>query len=150
MKVTENISQALGTAILSLRKRLGLTQLQLSQRLGGFDPEYIRRWERGKVIPSGEIILALLQLCPDEESRALFGLKSPISNPKSATPVRAPAPGDDAELVRYFNDGATGLDILYEAAAAGHPGAKEALRNEADRLVRRATEWRDFKYKKMK
>ena len=41
--------------------------------------------------PSGEIILALLRLCPDDETRAAFGLKSQISDMQSAAPGHPPA-----------------------------------------------------------
>jgi len=50
--------------------------------------------------------------------------------------------GDDPTLLRYFNDCLIAVDILYEEAAAGHRGAKEVLRDTADRLVRKATIWR--------
>jgi transcriptional regulator with XRE-family HTH domain len=58
-----------------------MTQLELARRLEeltgrtkALDKENVRRWEKGEVMPSGDIILALLRLCPDTDSLAKFGL----------------------------------------------------------------------------
>jgi hypothetical protein len=59
-------------------------------------------------------------------------------------PSRSPKPeeSDEVELARLYNCAATALNILYEASVAGRRGAKEALHDEADRLLRRAGDWR--------
>jgi hypothetical protein len=44
----------------------------------------------------------------------------------------------------YYNDCIVALDVLFEAAEKGSSGAAECLRAEADRLLRRAAEWRDM------
>jgi len=95
MKPAKNILEALGTAIVSLRERLGLTQLQLSKRLGGFDPEYIRRWEKGEVAPSGAMMVALLRLCPDEETRQNFFLAIPEGASIIPSPPRSEVPKEE-------------------------------------------------------
>jgi len=52
-----------------------------------------------------------------------------------------------ARLNPIYNDAAIGLDMIYEAAAAGHPGAEEVLRAMAERLVAEGAKWRDAKYR---
>jgi transcriptional regulator with XRE-family HTH domain len=143
----------LGTAILSLRRQLGYSQEKLARELG-CSTGAVRQWESGLRRPSLAAVERLRQLAPDDETRASFTFKSEISNLKSAPPpptpaVRLPAPGDDVELIRYHNDAAEGLSLLYECAAAGHPGAKALLKAEAERLLRKGTEWRDLKYSKL-
>lgn len=54
-------------------------------------------------------------------------------------------PNDErVQTLRYHNLAVLALDELYEAAVES-PGAREELRAEADRLVRRAGQWRDTK-----
>ncbi len=55
---------------------------------------------------------------------------------------------DDPALLEYFDDAVTGLNLIYQAAVAGHLGAGEALRIESERLVRRGADWHDMKYLK--
>ncbi len=103
MRPAKNILEALGTAIVSLRERLRLTQLQLSQRLGGFDPEYVRRWEKGEVAPSGAIMVALLRLCPDEQTRQNFFL----AIPEGASIIPSPPRSEVSKQEEEAQPGAT-------------------------------------------
>jgi hypothetical protein len=50
--------------------------------------------------------------------------------------------------MRYYNDAVTGIEILWEAAEAGHTGAAEELRAIADFINERAGRWSDMKYSK--
>jgi len=52
------------------------------------------------------------------------------------------------DLLRQYNDAVTGINILYEAAEAGHSGAVDTLRDLADQINRRAGDWRRMKYLK--
>ncbi len=45
---------------------------------------------------------------------------------------------EDVEVIRYYNDAAIGLEMLYQAARIGAPGAKEQLRDLAERITVRA------------
>jgi hypothetical protein len=78
----------------------------------------------------------------------LFGLESPRpagpQKPAASAP-RTPAPGDDVELLRYFNDAVDGLNQIYGDATAGSSRTKPILRAEADRLVKRGAQLRDLK-----
>lgn len=56
----------------------------------------------------------------------------------------------DPELVLYYNDAVLGIELLFEAACSGHPGARESLRALADQINRRAGDWRRMKYIKVK
>ena len=62
--------------------------------------------------------------------------------------VRIPGLGDDAELIRYFNQAVEGLNLLYGAADAGISGAKAIPHAEADRPLERGGRRRDAKYSK--
>lgn len=74
MKAELEILERVSLAISALRARLGITQYQLAQRLNRRE-RYIQRWENGKVMPTGDSMLKLLQpFCPDRESLAEFGL----------------------------------------------------------------------------
>ncbi len=100
MRAAENILLKFGEAVAALRERLDhMTQLQLARRLEELtqrtkpiDKENIRRWEKGEVMPSGDIVLAIFWLCPDKESLAKFGLdisRLGVQNPaiQDASPV---------------------------------------------------------------
>lgn len=145
----------LGADIVSFRRRLGFSQDALARELG-CSVATVSQWEQNRHRPSESAIQKMRMLAqmrglvPDDGTRALFGLKSQISDFQSWPPANARAPADDAELLRYFNTAATALSLLYEAAAAGHPGAKTVLRSEAERLLKRGAEWRDAKYRKSK
>ncbi len=51
---------------------------------------------------------------------------------------------EEVELDRLFNDAAIGLNLIYDAAAAGLDGAKETLRAESERLFARGAQWCDL------
>jgi hypothetical protein len=52
------------------------------------------------------------------------------------------------DLDRMFNDAAIGLNLIYDAAATGHEGAKEILRAESERLFTRGAQWCDLQHLK--
>jgi hypothetical protein len=47
--------------------------------------------------------------------------------------------------IRYYNDAVMALDALFQAALSS-AGAREELRAEAERLMKRGVQWRDAKY----
>jgi len=140
----------IGPALAVLRERSRKSQAQLAAELG-CSVGTVSRWERGERSPRGKWLLRVLGLYPDDETRALFGLSTPEAKPlqrPQRTNLQQPVIDKDADLARYFNDGMEGLNLLYEAAAAGVSGAREVLKAEAERLVRRGAQWRDAKYRK--
>ena len=61
--------------ILSLQDALGeRSQEGMARRLGCSLGAY-SKWCRGEAIPGGKWLLKLIALCPDQETRAAFGLK---------------------------------------------------------------------------
>jgi len=52
-----------------------------------------------------------------------------------------PAASNPVLTARYRNDAMIGIDIIYEAAMQGSPGAGEVLRNLAERINERAARW---------
>ncbi len=52
----------------------------------------------------------------------------------------------EERLVRLFDAAATGLNLVYEAAADGHDGAAQVLADLADKLTVRGGDWQQMKY----
>lgn len=102
------------SALKLLQERLGETQEGMAARLGCTFSAY-SKWLRGVNVPSGQWMLRILALCPDEETRANFfvdiaeaGSKIPfISRPqvpkeeKEASPAGGARP-DVKVLSRYY------------------------------------------------
>ena len=133
----EKISGGLAEAVLGLQRALGETQEGMARKLGCTLGAY-SKWVRGDRTPSGDWLIKMLQLCPDDDTRAAFGV-----TPSAASVARA-APGD-AQVERYYNHAEMGLRLLAESASQGHPGAKEELRHLAELIARRAAKWQHSK-----
>lgn len=144
---TKVAAKSLGEAIRSVRLALGETQESMARRIGAQLRSYAR-WEAGTSCPRGDWLLKIISLCPDSESQSLFGLETRNASLSSARqrPTRKPQDQDNPEVLRYFEAAVTGLNILYEAASAGHEGAREALRDLADKLSTRGGHWQRMKY----
>ena len=140
-------TQDISAALMTLRTALGETQEGMARKLGCTLGAY-SKWERGERTPGGEWLLKILALCPDEATRSAFGMK------RQGLVVRRPSlsgaqPGEDQnDLLRQYSDAVTGINILYEAAQAGRSGAADSLRDLADRINKRAGDWRRMKYLK--
>jgi transcriptional regulator with XRE-family HTH domain len=89
------------TAVLSLREKLRITQQELAARIG-CSLSAVQFWEAGRSSPRGYRLRRLLDLCPDEETRALF------TPPAEAPPAEVPPQGaklpGQAELERRYLD----------------------------------------------
>lgn len=144
-------ARSLGGAIRAVRMALGETQESMARRIGAQLRSYAR-WEAGESCPRGDWLLKIIGLCPNAEVRSLFGLEPADMGPDAARPQapRRSRGRSDAELLHYYEAAATGLNILYEAAAAGHEGAREALRDLADKLSTRGGHWQRMKYLSVK
>lgn len=73
-EISLDARKALGRAIAALRDKLGWTQTQMARELGAKHDRYVQWWEAGEHFPGGKFILKMLQLCPDAESLAAFGI----------------------------------------------------------------------------
>lgn len=144
-------AQSLGEAIRAVRLALGETQDSMARRIGAQLRSYAR-WEAGESCPRGDWLLKIIILCPNPETLSRFGLEAAAIRPRSAPPSKSHASRgrEDTEALRYYEAAATGLNILYEAAAAGHQGAREALRDIADKLSTRGGHWQRMKYLSLK
>jgi len=58
-------------AVLSLREKLRITQQELAARVG-CSLSAVQFWEAGRSSPRSYRLRRLLELCPDEETRALL------------------------------------------------------------------------------
>lgn len=138
---------SLAEAVKELQSYLGETQEGMARRLGCTLAAY-SKWVREERMPGGEWIIRMLELCPDDRARAAFGLKFERANPRRSRGPGGRLSEDQEERLRQFNDAVTGINILYEAAEAGYDGAAKALADLADRINKRAGDWRRMKYLK--
>lgn len=134
-------------AVRAVREALGETQEGMARRLGVSLSGY-KFWESGDRTPSAGWILKLQALCPDSDTRSLFGLKPVSTHPDHPGGSGRKLTEEQEEILRNYNDAATGINILFEVAEAGHRGAAEALRKLADEINKRAGDWRRMKYLK--
>ena len=160
----------LGPDIKSFRAKLGLSRGKFARLLGCSDAA-VSQWERDVRRPSEVAIEKMRQLArdqgipepfgeksqisnlestaavmPSEETRPPTRLKSAISNPKSTPDSQPDTTSEPNERLRHFSDAMTGLQLVYEAAEAGHAAADELLRDLADKLTVRGGDWRRMKY----
>jgi transcriptional regulator with XRE-family HTH domain len=132
---------ALAQAIRFLRSKLGESQEGMARRLGCSTSGYAK-WERGVVAPRGGVTIRMLQMCPDDESRAAFGsaigkaghMNAPLFLAR-LTPVTGRTEVD-AQLRQYVSEMREALEELFQAAQAGDQNARELLRDAHDRLHR--------------
>ena len=160
----------LGPDIKSFRGKLGLSRGRFARLLGCSDAA-VSQWERDVRRPSEIAIEKMRQLARDQgipepfgqkseisnlefpsavgpakETRAPASLRSGILNPKSTSGNQADMTPEQNERLRHFSDAMTGLQLVYEAAEAGHAAADELLRDLADKLTVRGGDWRRMKY----
>ena len=160
----------LGADIKSFRGKLGLSRGKFARLLGCSDAA-VSQWERDVRRPSEVAIEKMRQLARDQGIPDPFGEKYQISNLESTAAVRPseearpptglksgtlnpkPSPGHQPDMtpepherLRHFSDAMTGLQLVYEAAEAGHAAADELLRDLADKLTVRGGDWRRMKY----
>jgi transcriptional regulator with XRE-family HTH domain len=130
----------LAEAIRLLRSKLGESQEGMARRLGCSTSGYAK-WERGVVAPRGKVMIKMLQMCPDEESRAAFGspavarpgdTKAPVFLAQMKTAVYRTEV--ETELLDNAYSAKKVLDELLEAARSGDQKARQLLRDTKDRL----------------
>lgn len=134
--------QTLSGAIRALRDKLSETQAGMARLLDVSLRTY-DRWEAGDSNPRGDILVRLINLCPDEETRSLF--RATATEPSEsrtkrsfASPLRRNSAADRLR-VRFRNSCVEAIRIIYEAAALGSVAADEKLRIYADELNRIAS-----------
>jgi hypothetical protein len=67
--------------------------------------------------------------------------------PENTSPSE-PSEDPAQRALAYYNQAMEAIDILYEAAAAGHDGALEVLGALTDKLTTRGGDWSQMKYLK--
>jgi transcriptional regulator with XRE-family HTH domain len=101
------------------------------------------RWEAGDASPRGNILVKLLDLCSDEETRSLFRASSGSLPQEPSQAGLAPSwlrrtSSADRLRMRLRNSCLEAIRIIYEAAVLGSTAADEKLRTYADELNRNA------------
>ncbi|MBI4393352.1 MAG: helix-turn-helix transcriptional regulator [Euryarchaeota archaeon] len=107
------------TAIHQLRKTLGLTQEGMARQLGCTLGSF-QRWELGTRIPSGEYLIKMIHMCPDDKCRAAFGLKGGKVDSAALSMLQKIA-------VRQHRVLQESLAVLEELRAGGSTEAAERL-----------------------
>jgi transcriptional regulator with XRE-family HTH domain len=85
-----------GAALKLLGERLRLTQDGMARKLGCTFSAY-SKWLRGERIPSGQWMLRILALCPDEETWAAFFVDIGEVGSKIRSSARAEVPIGEKE-----------------------------------------------------
>jgi transcriptional regulator with XRE-family HTH domain len=143
----------LGAAIRSLRQALGRSPKVMAQILGCSLSAYLK-WEQGSVVPGGEWLLRMLQLCPDEETRNAFRIRverRATAREGTGTSVKRIASLSSAERREVCEAARKAITLLYECGEAGIQEADarlldfaENLQGAAGHYARRVREARTF------
>lgn len=126
----------LAAAIRGLREALGRSPEVMAQILGCTLPAY-QKWEMGLSTPGGDWLIRLLQLCPSEETRNAFRIRSErrgASREKPDPGLQPPRPFSSAERRRYWEMAHKAVDALYECGNAGIEAADLRLEDFAQNL----------------
>ena len=137
MKKSERIS----AAIKALRNKLGETHGGMARLLGTSLRTY-DRWEAGDTIPRGNMMVKILALCPDDETRSLFhaagsSVPKASGNRPASSPLRRSGTGDRLRM-GFRNSCLAAIEIIYESAVLGSQAADEKLRSYVTELNREA------------
>jgi transcriptional regulator with XRE-family HTH domain len=134
-------SGRISAAIKALRFKLGETHGGMARRLGAPLRTY-DRWEAGDTIPGGNMLVRILALCPDEETRSLFdAARSSVSKVSGEHQVSSSLrrAGPEARLRMRFRDSClASIEIIYESAVLGSQAADDKLRSYVTELNREA------------
>jgi transcriptional regulator with XRE-family HTH domain len=132
---------SISLAIKALRNKLGETQLGMTRRLGASLRTY-DRWEAGDTVPRGDMLVKILALCPDAETRALFEVAAGSSTGKAAGKHQASSPrrGNPGDRLRtsFRNSCLAAIEMIYGSEVLGSAAADEKLRSYVDELNREA------------
>src|SRR4051812_22854238 len=112
-------SEGISAAIRAMRARLGETQAGMARLLGVSLRTY-DRWEAGHTVPRGNILVKLMDLCPDDNARSLFRHAATPSVPSGFGSRVAPsAPGrfhpEGRLRMRLRNSCLEAIEIIYES-----------------------------------
>jgi transcriptional regulator with XRE-family HTH domain len=125
----------IANGIKRVRFKLAESQAGMARRLGCSVSGYAK-WERGVSVPLGDVILKIVQMSPDPETLAAFGIIWPDNDSRSSPVeiepkwnVRGRKSNADAQELSYL----TGLtrsvfESLCRAVESGNMNAREFLR----------------------
>ena len=141
----------LGEDIKSLRRFLGNWSQERLAREVGCSGGAIRQWEKGSRRVNLTAVRAMASLARDPKLRKKFEAAA-LAESGNLVPKALPAGKNEREdeVLRLYSDAAEGLNLVWEAAMAGHRGAREVLADLADKLATRGGDWSRMKYLKKK
>ncbi len=121
----------IAVALRSLRESLGRSQDVMAQMLGCSLPAY-QKWEMGSLLPGGEWLIKMLQVCPDEEARNAFRIRSERRSSQREKIEPHPAGRVSAEERREYRRMAReAVEVMFECGEDGVTAADIRLRDFA-------------------
>jgi transcriptional regulator with XRE-family HTH domain len=133
----------IAAAIRGLRKALGRSPEVMSQIIGCSLPAY-QKWETGAMVPGGEWLVKLLQLCPDEETRNAFRIRSERRAVRRDKLEPHPSGQISNEERREFRRRAReAVEIMFECGEDGLSAADARLRDFAINMSQAAQYYRE-------
>jgi transcriptional regulator with XRE-family HTH domain len=124
----------LGAAIRGLRQALGRSPEVMARMLGCSLPAY-QKWELGTVMPGGEWLIRLLQLCPDEETRNAFRIRAERRSATREVPgLKCTPPLTAEERRQAWRAAREAIDVIYQCGEAGTQNADSRLVEFAENL----------------
>jgi transcriptional regulator with XRE-family HTH domain len=124
----------LASAVRGLREALGRSAEVMARILGCSLPAY-QKWELGSAIPSGEWLLRMLQLCPDEETRNAFRIRAERRGAaREKSEMQRTGRLTQEERQRTWRVAREAVDALYECGGAGVEAADNRLLDFAENM----------------
>jgi len=147
-KELEKALNPFASLVVDLREKLKLTQKSLADAIG-VTVTTVARWEMKSNDSLQSLpIIRILALFADDSVRQKFALRYENARRGAMPSNNGTLSESEQALLRNHSDAATGINILFEMAQAGNPGAAEALRDLAQNINRKAGDWRRMKYLK--
>ncbi|MGH9453140.1 MAG: helix-turn-helix domain-containing protein [Terriglobia bacterium] len=121
----------IAAAIRGMREALGRSQEVMARMLGCSLPAY-QKWELGTLVPSAEWLIKLLQLCPNEDTRNAFRIRSERrSSHREKIDPHPTSMLSPEERRQYRGMAREAVEIMFECGEDGVAAADIRLRDFA-------------------
>ena len=121
----------IAAAIRGLRDALGRSQEVMARMLGCSLPAY-QKWELGTLLPSADWLIKMLQLCPNEDTRNAFRIRSERRSSHRERIASHPTGMLSPEERRHYRRMAReAVEVMFECGEDGIAAADIRLRDFA-------------------